>query len=383
MIGRIAFFLLLATLGLGVAALVFDWRVTLPEEFAQAIGWRAEMSDEEIVDADTRWYLNDQKTAQLVADAVAREDSGDAMVYLDIARKLDIPLAAGLEAAALALQAREDSFETQFGDYVSGFVSGRGDTLAGLGGAITSDLTVYGDVRDIAVEGTKMIAGEEYSEFILGLSAVGLAATVGTVATGGGGIVVKAGISFVKFAKRAGHLTAGFARRLTLLADEAVDMPGFKRMLRDIDLTNPATAWTGLTKYTGSVKSARIFDVMGKMEDIRAAVGTTEALRLLKRVERIEDIDDLHALAKVAGKRTRGVMQLTGKTSLRAIKYTSNIVQILFEYVWGLVLWIAGLLGAIALRVTISAWRIVRGAVRWAQRRGAPPLTGPPRLSVR
>jgi hypothetical protein len=383
MIGRIAFFLLLATLGLGAAALAFDWRVTLPEDVAQAIGWRAGMSDEEIVDADTRWYLNDQKTAQLVADAVAREDAGDATLYLDIARKLDIPLAAGLEAAALALQAREDSFETQFGDYVSGFVSGRGDTLAGLGGAITSDLTVYGDVRDIAVEGGKMVAGEGYSEFILGLSAVGLAATVGTVATGGGGIVVKAGISFVKFARRAGHLTAGFAQRLTRLADEAVDLPGFKRMLREIDLTDPVAAWTALAKYGRTVKSARIFDVMGKMEDIRAAVGTTEALRLLKRVEKIEDIDDLHALAKVAGKRTRGVMKLTGKTSLRAIKYTANIVQILFEYVWGLVLWIAGLLGAIALRVSISAWRIVRGVLSWRRRRALRLMTGPPRLSPR
>ena len=153
MLGRIAFFLLLATLGLGLGALVFDWRVTLPEDVAERIGWRAGMTDEQIVDADTAWHLNDQKAANLVADAVERDDAGDAMLYLDIARKLDIPLAGGLEAAALALQGREDSLETQLGDYVGGFVTGRGDTLAGLGGAITSDLTVYGDVRDIIGEG--------------------------------------------------------------------------------------------------------------------------------------------------------------------------------------------------------------------------------------
>ena len=53
----------------------------------------------------------------------------------------------------------------QFGE---GFVTGQGDTNAGLAGAVSSDLTVVGDVRDIAAEGTKMLAGEEYSELILG-----------------------------------------------------------------------------------------------------------------------------------------------------------------------------------------------------------------------
>ena len=380
MLGRLAFFLLLATLGLGAAALAFDWRVTLPPALADAIGWRAGMSDEEIVDADTRWYLTDARAARLVSDAVAREDAGDATLYLDIARKLDIPLAGGLEAAALALEAREDSLETQFADYLAGFLTGEGETLAGLGGAITSDLTVYGDIRDIVVEGGKMIAGEEYSELILGLSAVGLAATVGTVATGGGGIVVKAGLSFVKYAKRTGHLTAAFAARLLHLADEAVDMPALKRALREINLADPVGSWAALTKYARTVKGARIFDLLGKMEDIRAAVGTTEALRILKRVETVEEIDDLHGLAKVAGKRTRGVMELTGKASLRAIKYTANVLQILVEYVWGLVLWIAGLLAAIVLRVTISAWRLGRALWRAVQRRRATRLAAAARL---
>ena len=380
MLGRLAFFLLLATLGLGAAALAFDWRVTLPPALADAIGWRAGMSDEEIVDADTRWYLTDARAARLVSDAVAREDAGDATLYLDIARKLDIPLAGGLEAAALALEAREDSLETQFADYLAGFLTGEGETLAGLGGAITSDLTVYGDIRDIVVEGGKMIAGEEYSELILGLSAVGLAATVGTVATGGGGIVVKAGLSFVKYAKRTGHLTAAFAARLLHLADEAVDMPALKRALREINLADPVGSWAALTKYARTVKGARIFDLLGKMEDIRAAVGTTEALRILKRVETVEEIDDLHGLAKVAGKRTRGVMELTGKASLRAIKYTANVLQILVEYVWALVLWIAGLLAAIVLRVTISAWRLGRALWRAVQRRRATRLAAAARL---
>jgi hypothetical protein len=371
--GRLAFFLLLATLALGVASLVYGWQVTLSPEQVEAIGWREGMTDEEAVDADLAFYVNDQKMAGLVSDAVAREDAADAMLWLDMARHLNIPLAGGLEAAAMALQAREDSVETQFQDYLSGFIGGRGDTLAGLAGAISSDLTVYGDLRDIVLEGGKMMAGEAYSEFILGLSVVGLAATAGTMATGGGGILVKAGVSFVKFAKRAGHLTAGLTAQLLRLTDEAVDMPGFKAALRRIDLGDPAGSWKALSDYAAGVRGARVFDVLGKMEDIRAVTGTTEALRLLKRMERIEDIDDIHGLSKVAGKRTRGVIELTGKTSLRAVKTTAHVLQIAFEYVWPLVLWVGGLLAAIALRVSINGFRLMRLVMKLARPRGSSP----------
>ncbi len=364
MFGRIAFFLLLGTLALCAGAMVFDWRITIPEDVAEAIGWREGMTDAEIVDDDLAWHMNDEKIAGRLQDAVARDDYADTMLWLDIARKAGIPLAGGLEAAAYSIGAREDSFDTQLEDFLTGFATGKADSLAGLGGAVTSDLTVYGDLRDITVEGGKALAGEEYSEFILGLSAVGIAATAGTIATGGGGIVVKAGVSFVKFAKRAGHMTAGFAARLLRLSDEAIDLPGLKNVLRSINLTDPVGSWARLSAYLSNVKDARVFKVLGKMEDIRTEVGTVEALRLMKRMERIEDVDDIHSIAKAAGKRTRGVMELTGKTSFRAVKYTANLVQILFEYVWGFLLWIVGLLAAILLKVLISLWRIVRFARR-------------------
>jgi len=62
-------------------------------------------------------------------------------------------------------------------------------------------------------------------------------------------------------------------------------------------------------------------------------------------------------------------MELTGKRTWRAIKYTANIVQIAFKYVWALLLWIGGLLAAILLRIAISAWRLFRFAVRRVRKR--------------
>lgn len=369
MFGRIAFFLLAGTLAFCVAAFVFDWRVTLPPALADAIGWRAGMSDEEIVRDDLSWHVNDKRAAVAVEDAVARNDAEDTAVYLAIADDLGVPLAGGLRAAALAVEMHDSSPGEVFSDYVGGFLSGSGDSVAGLAGAISSDLTVYGDLRDIVREGGKMLVGEEYSELLLGLSAVGVAATAATVATGGGGILVKAGISFVKFAARAGHMTKAFTVRLLRLTNDAIDMPAFRRMLKEIDLADPEGAWKAVQLYSRGIKGARIFEVMGKLEDIRATVGTAEALRLMKRMNRIEDVDDIHGLVKASGKRARGIMEMTGKESLRAIKYVANILQILVHYVWALLLWILGLLAAILHRVLVSAWRICRTVMRYGKRR--------------
>lgn len=369
MLGRLAFFLLLGTLGVCAGALAFGWQIELDPATADRFGWREGMSDEEIVRADLAFHVNDRRATEALQDAVDRKDAEDAAVYLAIADDLGVPLAGALRAAAMGLEAREASAETQLADYASGFLTGEGDTIAGLAGAISGDLTVYGDLRDIVKEGGKMLAGEEYSELLLGLSVVGIAATTATVATGGGGVVARAGISFVKFAGRTGAMTASFAARLLKLTGEAVDMKAFRRMLAGINLTDPVSSWRAVETFAAGVKGARIVKVMGRLEEIRAAVGTAEALRLMKRMNRIEDVDDIHALVKVSGKRARGIMELTGKASLRAIKYVTNVLQIFLHYMLGFLLWIGALVAMIALRVTISAWRLTRAVLRWMRRR--------------
>ncbi len=369
MLGRLAFFLLIGTLAFCACAFVFDWKIELDPKTAEAIGWRDGMSDDAIVRDDLAWYVNDTHAADALENAVARRDAEDAAVYLAIADDLGVPLAGGLRAAAMTLQLRQDSPDQMLGDFAGGFITGQSDTLAGLTGAITSDLTVYGDLRDIVNEGGKMIAGEEYSELLLGLSVVGVGATAAVLATGGGGIVAKAGLSLFKFAYRTGAMTAEFAARLLRLTRETVDMKAFKRMLKEVNLANPVASWRAVSRYAHGIKSARIVEIMGKLEDIRVAVGTPEALRLMKRMKKLEDVDDIHELVRVSGKRARGIMELTGKSSLRAIKYVANILQVFVHYIWGLLTWILGLLAAILFRVTVSAWRIFRSVMRWRSRR--------------
>ena len=58
---------------------------------------------------------------------------------------------------------------------LGGFISGDASTPEAAAGAVLSDLTLYGDVRDIGVQGYRWVSGGEPDPFIAAFSAVGLA----------------------------------------------------------------------------------------------------------------------------------------------------------------------------------------------------------------
>lgn len=57
----------------------------------------------------------------------------------------------------------------------NGFVTGSGKSIEEAGGAVISDLIIYGDVRDLAIQGYYKVTGKETDLFIVALSSIGLA----------------------------------------------------------------------------------------------------------------------------------------------------------------------------------------------------------------
>lgn len=57
----------------------------------------------------------------------------------------------------------------------NGFVTGSGNSIEEAGGAIISDLIIYGDIRDLALQGYYKITGRENDAVIVTLSSIGLA----------------------------------------------------------------------------------------------------------------------------------------------------------------------------------------------------------------
>ncbi|MGQ0741322.1 MAG: hypothetical protein ACT4OG_03375 [Alphaproteobacteria bacterium] len=311
---------------------------------------RFPISQEEAIQRELRMAATAEELDKRVNDALARDDVDDAEVYSELAAYMGKPLSAETEAKLARAQSTAARIARGTGQFATGFVTGEGTSAAGLAGALTSDVTVVGDVRDIASEGTKLVAGENYSELILGLSVIGIAATAATVATGGGGVVAKAGVSLLKAARRAGTLTAEFAGELTRLVSRAVNTPELARVLRTTNLRDLRATEAAVTQYARGVRQAEIFPVLGRLGDISKTAGPAETVRLMRYVRSTNDLENVSAMSARFGKKTRGVIELTGKTSLRAFKTALNVLEFIIERILAFAAWLLGLLGLSAAR---------------------------------
>ena len=261
----------------------------------------------------------------------------DAVMYADVADYMG----ATIEPGTAERLAREKSMGRRIarntGSFFEGFVSGEGSDTASFVGAITSDLTGVGDVRDIGTEGTRLVNGEEYSQLVLGLSVVGLVATAATVATGGGALPERIGISLLKVAKKAGTLSVRFTRDMARLLGEAVNFEKLRGVLKGVNLADSSATRHAVIDYANGVSMARLTPVLGDVAALEKSVGPAESVRLLKYVNKSDDLAHISKMSGKLGTKTRGIIELTGKTSLRAFKTVANLVIWALGWVWALV----------------------------------------------
>lgn len=312
-----------------------------------------------------------------IQEALAEERQDDAEIYAEIAAFMGRDLSPETKAQLAASQELGARVSRSTRSFFEGFITGEGGDSAGFAGAVTSDLTVIGDIRDIGSEGGKMVAGEDYSQVILGLSVVGLAVTAGTVATGGAGLPARVGVSLLKVAKKAGTMTASFTRELGQLVSRAVDFPRLRRTLDDVSLADPGATRRAISGYADNVKTAELFPVLARMDDMRTAVGPAESVRLMRYVDNTRDLENVADMSRTLGTKTRGIIELTGKTSLRAFKGALNLIRLILEWIWAAGVAVAGWLGLRGRRA-LKRRRERRTA---AAERVEPTLTSPPASS--
>jgi hypothetical protein len=107
-----------------------------------------------------------------------------------------------------------DDWRRRLADAGTGALTGTGRTPEALAGAVVADLFVFGDIRDLVVQGSKGLQGQDVDEVIVGLSAVGIALTAAPA--------FDLGTALLKFARRAGAMTEAFARQVASLARQAM-----------------------------------------------------------------------------------------------------------------------------------------------------------------
>lgn len=135
---------------------------------------------------------------------------GEAIVIADEGlRVLNGPARDTLASARTAVVDEQASWTRRLTDAGRGAITGRGDSLESLVGAVAADFFVVGDVRDIVIQSARLVVDGETDELLLALSGVGIATTLAPQ--------IDWVPAVAKAARKTGTLTKGLADELLTL----------------------------------------------------------------------------------------------------------------------------------------------------------------------
>lgn len=241
-----------------------------------------------IADLELDEVLTEPRVASEIESALAAGDAELAQSFVALADARGIQVAATQRARVVVVASAAAQAIDGAGRFGLGFVTGQAEDLAGLAGATAGDLTVWGDLRDAGREALHWAKGEEVDDLILGLSAAGIAATGVTYATFGASLPVRAGLSALKGARRAGALGLR-------LAD---DVAGLLR------------------------RGARgpVLRLVGDIGTVQGKAGTRATLLGLRHVDDAAGAARLRRLSEVKGGQTLAVVKTLGRGALYVTK---------------------------------------------------------------
>lgn len=134
------------------------------------------------------------------------------------------PAPAELAAERASLRAQRDDLWRRAKQFGLGALVGTGDSLESLAGALTADMFVLGDVRDLSIQGARLALDGDADGFVVVLSALGVATTVRPD--------LDWVPAFLKAARKAGCLTVRMGAALADLSREALRTRRFDGLAR-------------------------------------------------------------------------------------------------------------------------------------------------------
>jgi hypothetical protein len=252
--------------------------------------------------------------------ALAAGDVELAQSFVDLAADRGIELARHLGERVATAKRDSERASHKLASFARGFITGEPDDMAGAAGMAAGDLFVFGDVRDVVREGSRMARGQETDTLLLGLAGAGIAVTAGTYASLGAAAPARVGLSLVKAARRTGRLGAPLVRAIRMEKTE------------------------GIVKLAGDIGRTR------------AKAGTRAALDAVKISDSPKDLAKFARLADAKGNRTRAVMKVLGRS---AIMLTTALFDLAMWIFWA-VLNVIGFVAALKRATERMTLRMIR-----------------------
>lgn len=280
------------------------------------------------------------------------------------ARSADVPGANPLDqvrAERELAEQEEHSWVRRAKDVGLGALLGRADSMEGLVGAVTADLFVVGDIRDLAIQGTRQVVDGESDPVILTLSAVGVATTLAPE--------IDWVPSILKAARRAGHMSEGIAA-VILKAGRTSKYEHLTAMCRDVARVAERSSPGGAMRLLGHVSSpeelaraTRFVEREGRKGGFALHAAANESTAFLRTAaatgEEAARADA--ALAKAAAKGPSGVRLLASRAG--RVMLRPHPLLGLAKAIWkGNA---AKLVAKVVDRVDPNAWWALPGAAAW------------------
>lgn len=323
----------------------------------------------------TEYRLQDLSTDEIAAkieEAIADKDFDDAAKLVEIGQEYGHTF-----DPQLVDRTQENVIDATWRnsiDFGEGFVSGTVSTPASLSGAMAADYLVVGDLRDIVVEGTKAVSGQDYDSLTLGLSLVGVA----TLVPGTGPIDM--GASVIKTANKAKKLTTPMLASLGRISRNLVDMTALRKALSNssepifkmpglsgvtemlttvsfqdingLDFSTlskaaadlvPVDATAARRRFSDVIKpeaAAELADFTSGTATIASRGGVKAAFRSLGNADNPKDLARFGKLSEKTRDRTSSLVRLFGKGAI-------HLAELIYTVIAALIFAIAWMLGAI------------------------------------
>ncbi|UGV27312.1 hypothetical protein E0H22_17445 [Rhodopseudomonas boonkerdii] len=265
--------------------------------------------------------------------ALTDQDADLARSFVDLAEARGVKLPDDLAQRVNDAVAADASASNVAKRFATGFVTGNADDLATLSGTVAGDLFVFGDIRDAVREGKHLVSGEETDHLILGLAAAGLAVTAATYVSAGGAAPVRAGLTLVKDARKAGRIGEGLTAWTARSARGMVDGPVLKEAMANASVFRPGQTVAAIKTAFRTEKAGDIVRLAKDVGRVGEKAGTRGALDTLRIAQGPKDVARVSKLAAAKGGQTRAIIKLFGRG---AVVLATGAFQLGMWLFWGL-----------------------------------------------
>lgn len=190
---------------------------------------------------------------------------------------------------------------------------------------IAVEFTPVGDVRSLYGEYDNWSNDREIDQLNVGLSVLGLGATVAAVGTMGGSLAIKGGAAFLKTAKNAKKLNP---RMIKFLNESSTGLIDFSKVP-----SNWMTSPSSLNRAIDPDKMATLSKFAENLYDVQNIAGIPRTLKYLDRIDHAHDAEKLARLTKMSKTKPFVAMELTSKGRLFKIfnKYGKKLTGLVIS----------------------------------------------------